>query len=157
MKRVLFSCFALISAASMAITPITGFTERNYLGDGDWLSQDGNTGTFKTFIDFESDGWTVAKFSLGNLYVYETTAQIDSNGFLTATVNDVSDPSNVKYYSGYGNCGSTYCQFTVALDNGVMQKAIIFNSDGTLENIGAIYFNDGTPNIQWEGSSVPLP
>ena len=85
----------------------------------------------------------------GAEFIYEYLLDIDANGFFSAQVTDLSDLSSPVVYSGNGNCGSSQCQMSIALSNGVLQKSVIFNADGSLSCFGAIYYNDGTPNIQW--------
>lgn len=159
MKRVFISLVMslLLVNFSFAVTPITEFNPGKYVGGGTWLAQDGSFGDFKTFLVLDPSGWTVAKFIFGDLFVYETELFIDANGFLNAAVIDATDPDNLAFHTGYGNCGTNYCQLTVEIDNGVMQKTMVFNDDGSIDCIGAVYYDDGTPNMQWEGSSKLLP
>lgn len=144
--------------ALKSVVPIEGFEPGNYAGAGSWLADDGTSGDFLSFLNMDYYGWTVAKFSLGNLYIHETWLLIDDNGFFTAYITDASDPANPVYYSGNGNCGSSQCLITVPLNNGILQKTIVFSADASsIYCYGAIYYNDGTPNKQFEGSSVILP
>jgi len=142
--------------AAALINPITEFEPGNYLGTGAWLADDGSSGNFQTFVDMESDGWTSVKIVLGNLYIHETSVFFDENGFFSAFITDASDPSNPAYYFGNGNCGSSTCQLTVPLANGFLQTSTVFGED-SIYSFGAVFYNDGTANIQFEGNSTLLP
>ncbi len=152
-----FISFFFLANAAFTITPITGFNEGDYAGQADWLAQDGSSGTFNTFLDMESSSWTIAMFEVGEMLIYRTRVVIDSEGFLTAEMIDETDPHNPIYYPGYGNCGTNYCQMTIYLYNGNLWKALVFNGDDTISLLGAINFDDGSPNVQWEGSAFFLP
>jgi len=159
MKREqLLSIFLfLVANGSSAITPITGFTDSNYSGQGEWLQDDGSVGTFSAFLDLEPSSWTLARFEVANLFVYKTNVTIDSEGFLSAEMIDETDPLNPIYYPGYGNCGTNYCQTNVYLYNGNLWNGFFFHPDNTISFYGAINFDDGSPNVQWEGSLILLP
>jgi len=159
MKRtVLALSLALFAAVSSAINPITYFPWANYLGQGDWLNDAGATGTFASYVTFYGNGWNTAQYRDGVIYLYESVLNIDQYGFFTAQVTDSSNPSNPINYTGYGNCGTTVCQMTVALSNGTLQKAWHFGaSNNSIQSVGAIYFNDGTPNMQWEENIAVVP
>jgi hypothetical protein len=142
----------------LSVEPITWFLPGNYVSEGNWLDDNGNSGSVQSFLNFDDSGWTAASFIAGNLKISETTLLIDENGFFLASVIDVSDPSNPIYYYGYGNCGTSLCQLTVELNNGILNKSLIFDEDGSLIYcFGAVNYNDGTPNVQFEGISYLLP
>jgi hypothetical protein len=153
----LVTLFLFLARISFAITPITSFTEGNYSGSGDWISQDGNAGDFKVFLDLRQSSWLMASFDAGNIYFYKTTANIDPAGFLTTQTIDESDPTNPIYYPGYGNCGTEYCQITTYLYNGILWQEFIFNSSSQITFFGSIIFDDYTPNVQWQGHLSLLP
>jgi len=156
MKATLFVSVALfaIMGVSKSISPITSFSPGNYIGAGSWLGDDGSSGDYAEVLSLQSSGWESIQVRGGNIYIYETALNIDANGFFQAQVTDDSDPSNPVVYSGYGNCGSWQCDLTVALSNGTLQKSMIFHADdNVIYSYGAITFNDGTPNVQWEGAA----
>ena len=159
MKRIVLS-LALFAFAgfSQSISPITAFNSQDFLVNGAWLADDGSQGNYVSTVYFENDGWTTAQFRVGSLYIYENVLNFDANGFFSAQVTDASDPANPAYYGGFGNCGSSQCQMSVLLNNGVLQKSMVFDYvNNEFYGFGAIYFNDGTPNVQWEESAVALP
>jgi hypothetical protein len=160
MKRSIFA-FALLLAMtgiSHTINPITGFQPGTYLGDGSWLADDGATGIYASLIKVRRNGWDTIQYRGGQFHLYESILNIDSHGFFVARVTDSSDPSNPITYMGFGNCGSMQCQLTVIMNNGTMQKTMTFDpANNKFYVIGAIYFNDGTPDVQWEGSAGQIP
>lgn len=159
MKHIvsLFISLFFLAHVTFAITPITGFYQADYSGGGDWLAQDGSSGSFYTFLAMEPDSLTMAMFDVDGLHVYKTLVDIDADGFLTAETIDESDPMNPIYYPAYGNCGTHYCQINTYLYNGNLWQAFAFGRSDTISFLGSINFDDTTPNVQWEGSLYLLP
>ena len=159
MKHTIYLFAMLYSLANMssAISPVTGFVEGNYAGEGTWLDQNSNRGKFSAFVVMRSNGWTLARFELNDLHIYKSTLTIDANGFLSAEMLDETDPQHPIYYPGYGHCGSNYCQMTIYLYNAKLWKKLSFNPDKTISALGLIYYDDGSPNVQWEATIAPVP
>lgn len=159
MRRLFGFCFyaCVYANLSLGFTPVTNLQEADYLGSAEWISQDGGSGTFRFYLDMHPDNWTIAQFEVAHVKVYKTTAAIDNTGFMNVEMLDESDPHSIKYYPGYGNCGSDYCQMTIYLTNAKLWKQITFNLDNSISVVGAITYDDGSPNIQWKGSAVLLP
>jgi|GEM_PF-2628257 len=141
-----------------SITPMLGFNPGHYIGSGASLADDGTALSFQGFLDLEYSSWTSVVFGLGNLKVAESSLFFDDYGFFFITITDASDPTNPVSYDGSGNCGSSQCQITIPLDNGIVQSNIVFSQDqSSIYAFGGAYFNDGTPNVQWEDSGILLP
>jgi|SRR5579871_1196342 len=160
MKRTVYAIISLFfaTAAYTAINPITWFQDGSFLGEGYWLNDTGAQGSYATYVTFYGNGWNTVQYRDGSLYLYENVLTIDQWGFFTANVTVSTDPSNPVTYTGYGSCGTSTCQMTVALANGSLQKAWHFDCpNNAIHSVGAIYFNDGTPNIQWEDTILLIP
>lgn len=164
MKRISCIFMSLFSIVSLAygIGPITSFTPGNYFNQGAFLSGDGTNGSYKQFLAIKATGWTTATFMNDTLFVTDNDLTFDANGFFTITLTRFADSSSLGTYEGYGNCsvnncGINECQLTVALSNGTLQEAFTIDYlNGDIYSSGAIYYSDGTPNIQWEAHGVLL-
>jgi len=146
------------AAFANALKPTTSFTPNNYAGNGAWLVDDGTAGIYKSFVNVQNSGWTIAKFSNDNFNIYDHKLFIDQYGFYTVELIDASDLLNPTSYFGVGSCGQSECQMAVQISNGMVVKYIKFDqAASTMFFFGATYFNDGTPSVQWEGSSLLVP
>jgi hypothetical protein len=158
MKRFVLVAISMFAFTGFsAISPITSFTAAQYEASGSTLDDAGNAGETTSFIEMDGNAWTIVQLRNDEMYFYEYAFTFDAYGFFTVVVSDVTDLDNPVNYNGNGNCGSAQCQMTVQLNNGVMQKNTVFNADGSVSCSGAIYYNDGTTNIQWEGQGSPIP
>jgi hypothetical protein len=157
-KFILAMCILSTSASFAAISSLTSFPEGAYLGLGYWLSDNGNTGSYATRTALDGNEIITEIYANSTLSYYEDTLSIDANGFFSVSITDASDPQNPVSYTGSGNCGSSQCQMTVALSNGTLQKSIVFDfANNKISSYGAIYYNDGTPNVQWQDTSSLEP
>ena len=159
MKRMAFVLVSMFSIAGVcAISPIQSFTPGEYTGSGSWLADDGSAGDSSSFLELRSNGWTGVLLRNGALHIGDSVLNIDANGFFDVQVRDLSDLSNIAVYNGNGNCGTSQCQMTVNLSNGVLFKHMYLDAaSNSIYCFGAIYYNDGTPNVQWESTSNLIP
>lgn len=160
MKRITIALISFFAFAGFTapIAPLQAFTPGEYSGAGVWLGDDGSSGDSSSFLELRENGWTSVQYRNGAQHIYVSAVNVDANGFFSAVVTDASDLDNIVVYNGNGNCGTSQCQMTVNLNNGVLQKSVHFdNANNLIYCYGAIYYNDGTPNVQWESVSRRLP
>lgn len=133
MKRLAFLCMIWLSLAGIS-SPLSNFDNGNYLGSGNWRDDNGNSGSYQSYIEFFYNNTTASYAWSQGAASFQLYFLFDYYGNFDVYQND--------NYVGEGYCMSSQCQYFASLDNVDLNEVWTFG-DGQLFKLGSTSYDSG--------------
>lgn len=145
MKQIVVTlCAVLMASVGLANHhegPITSFPEGQYLGSGNFTTNQGQEGVFATYAEIGYNWWDVAHYVDGQIRQYGAFTNFDEYGFFDIEMTYLDENGEEATSTGRGYCRSVQCHYSLLVGDKVVEETISFL---TWEN-----------RIYWLGSVTP--